>query len=88
MSRHWISSWSTIESTQPPQDTSARQTLIPFSSPELLLRGTVSQLCYRPVVTYCMVYYYTKRATLARLLANEGPAIYVVHLNKYFVISP
>jgi len=25
-----------------------------------------------------MVYYYTKRATLARLLANEGPAIYVV----------
>jgi len=35
-----------------------------------------------------MVYYYTKRATLARLLANEGPAIYVVHLNRYFVISP
>ena len=34
-----------------------------------------------------MVYYYTKRATLARLLANEGPAIYVVHLNRYFVIS-
>jgi len=25
-----------------------------------------------------MVYYYTKRATLARLLANEGLAIYVV----------
>jgi len=25
-----------------------------------------------------MVYHYTKRATLARLLANEGPAIYVV----------
>jgi len=23
---------------------------------------------------------------LARLLANEGPAIYVVHLNRYFVI--
>jgi len=38
----------------------------------------LSQLYYRPVVTYCMVYYYTKRATLARLLANEGPAIYVV----------
>ena len=34
------------------------------------------------------VYYYTKRATLARLLANEGPAIYVVHLNRYFVIPP
>ena len=46
----------------------------------------LSQLCYGPVVTYCMVYYYTKRATLARLLANEGPAIYVVHLNRYFVI--
>jgi len=38
----------------------------------------MSQLYYRPVVTYCMVYYYTKRATLARLLANESPAIYVV----------
>ena len=38
----------------------------------------VSQLYYGLVVTYCMVYYYTKRATLARLLANEGPAIYVV----------
>ena len=38
----------------------------------------VSQLYYGPVVTYCMVYHYTKRATLARLLANEGPAIYVV----------
>ena len=34
-----------------------------------------------------MVYHYTKRATLARLLANKGPAIYVVHLNRYFVIS-
>jgi len=45
----------------------------------------VSQLCYGPVVTYCMVYHYTKRVTLARLLANEGPAIYVVHLNRYFV---
>jgi len=41
-------------------------------------------LCHGPVVTYCMVYHYTKRATLARLLANEGPAIYVVHLNRYF----
>jgi len=35
-----------------------------------------------------MVYHYTKRATLARLLANEGPAIYVVHLNRYFVTPP
>ena len=48
----------------------------------------LSQLCYGPVVTYCMVYHYTKRATLARLLANEGPAIYVVYLNRYFVIPP
>jgi len=48
--------------------------------------GFVSQLCYGPVVIYYMVYHYTKRATLARLLANEGPAIYVVHLNRYFVI--
>ena len=39
----------------------------------------MSQLYYGPVVTYCMVYHYTKRAILARLLANEGPAIYVVH---------
>jgi len=38
----------------------------------------LSQLYYGPVVTYCMVYHYTKRATLARLLANEGPAIYAV----------
>ena len=43
---------------------------------------------HRPVVTYCMVYHYTKRVTLARLLANKGPAIYVVHLNRYFVIPP
>ena len=35
-----------------------------------------------------MVYYYTKRAILARLLANEGLVIYVVHLNRYFFISP
>jgi len=35
-----------------------------------------------------MVYHYTKRATLARLLANEGLAIYVVYLNRYFVIPP
>jgi len=48
----------------------------------------VSQLCHGPVVTYCMVYHYTKRATLARLLTNEGLAIYVVHLNRYFVIPP
>ena len=45
---------------------------------------SLSQLCHGPVVTYCMVYHYTKRVTLARLLANEGPAIYVVHLNRYF----
>jgi len=38
----------------------------------------VSQLYCGPVVTYCIVYYYTKRTTLARLLANKGPAIYVV----------
>ena len=38
----------------------------------------LSQLYYGPVVTYYMVYYYTKRATLARLLANRGLAIYVV----------
>ena len=44
----------------------------------------MSQLCHGPVVTYCMVYHYTKRAMLARLLANEGPAIYVVYLNRYF----
>jgi len=49
---------------------------------------SVSQLCHGPVVTYCMVYHYTKRVTLARLLANEGPAIYIVHLNRYFVIPP
>jgi len=48
----------------------------------------VSQLYYRPVVTYCMVYHYTKRATLARLLANKDLAIYVVLLNRYFVIPP
>jgi len=48
----------------------------------------VSQLCYGPVVTYYIVYHYTKRATLAKLLANKGPAIYVVHLNRYFVIPP
>jgi len=41
--------------------------------------GNLSQLCYGPVVTYCMVYHSTKRVTLARLLANESPAIYVVH---------
>ena len=43
----------------------------------------LSQLCHRPVVTYCMVYHYTKRAMLARLLANKGPAIYVVHFEQY-----
>ena len=48
----------------------------------------MSQLCHGPVVTYCIVYHYTKRAMLARLLVNEGPAIYVVYLNRYFVIPP
>jgi len=56
--------------------------------PDILKIEDLSQLCYRPVVTYYMVYYYTKRAMLARLLANEGPVIYVVHLNRYFVIPP
>jgi len=51
-------------------------------------RDNLSQLCYRPVVIYCMVYHYTKRMMLARLLANKGPAIYVVYLNRYFVIPP
>jgi len=41
-------------------------------------RLQLSQLHYGPVVTYCIVYHYTKRATLARLLANKGLAIYVV----------
>jgi len=31
-----------------------------------------------------MVYYYTKRAMLARLLANKGPAIYIVHFEQVF----
>jgi len=52
------------------------------------MKITLSKLCYGPVVTYCMVYHYTKSATLARLLANEGPTIYIVHLNRYFVIPP
>jgi len=38
----------------------------------------LSQLYYGPVVIYYIVYYYTKRAILARLLVNEGSAIYVV----------
>ena len=41
-----------------------------------------------PVAVFCMVYHYTKRATLTRLLGNVGPAIYVVLLSKYFVILP
>jgi len=41
-------------------------------------RVLLSQLYYRLVVIYCIVYHYTKRVTLAKLLANEGPAIYVV----------
>jgi len=43
-----------------------------------VIRCLVSQLYYGPVVTYCMVYHYTKRAILARLLANEGLVIYIV----------
>jgi len=39
-----------------------------------------------PVAVFCMVYHYTKRVMLTRLLGNVGPAIYVVLLNKYFVI--
>ena len=58
------------------------------NSPKTSKGTNLSQLCYGPVVTYCMVYHYTKRATLARLLTNEGLAIYVVHLNRYFVIPP
>jgi len=56
------------------------------SATEEAKSAILSQLCYGPVVTYCMVYHYTKRAMLARLLANKGPAIYIVHLNRYFVI--
>ena len=41
-----------------------------------------------PVAVFHIVYHYTKRAMLTRLLDNVGPAIYVVHLNKYFVILP
>jgi len=41
-----------------------------------------------PVAVFCMVYHYTKRVTLTKLLGNVGPAIYVVLLNKYFVILP
>jgi len=41
-----------------------------------------------PVVVFCMVYHYTKRVMLIRLLGNVGPAIYVVLLNKYFIILP
>ena len=42
------------------------------------MRKVMSQLHYGPVVTYCIVYHYIKRAMVARLLANESPAIYVV----------
>ena len=43
-----------------------------------MIEESVLQLHYGPVVTYCIVYHYTKRVMLARLLANEGPAIYIV----------
>ena len=43
-----------------------------------IIEESVLQLHYGPVVTYCMVYHYTKRTMLARLLANKGPAIYIV----------
>ena len=39
-----------------------------------------------PVAVFCIVYHYTKRTTSTRLLDNVGPAIYIVLLNKYFVI--
>ena len=42
------------------------------------IKKKVSQLYYGPVVIYCIVYHYTKRATLAKLFTNESPAIYVV----------
>jgi len=53
--------------------------------PFFMIMHPLSQLCYRPVVTYCMVYHYTKRVMLARLLANKGPAIYVVHCVTNFI---
>jgi len=59
-----------------------------FKDNKYYKRSLMSQLHYGLVVTYCIVYHYTKRAMLARLLANKGPAIYVVHLNRYFVIPP
>ena len=46
---------------------------------DVRVKSNMSQLCYGPVVIYCIVYHYTKRVMLARLLANKGPAIYVVH---------
>jgi len=42
------------------------------------MRKVMSQLHYGQVVTYCIVYHYTKRAMVVRLLANKGSAIYVV----------
>ena len=42
MLRHQTSLRNTIESTQLPQDTSTRWTLMLFSSLELLLRGTAT----------------------------------------------
>jgi len=45
---------------------------------QMIRRRIKSQLYYGLVVTYCMVHHYTKRAILARLFTNEGPAIYVV----------
>ena len=62
-----------------------RVVIIERSYSSLVGRG-LSQLYYGLLVIYCMVYHYTKRTTLARLLANEGLAIYVVYLNRYFVI--
>ena len=53
--------------------------VIVFIVENMAILDILSQLCYRPVVTYHMVYHSTKRVTLARLLANEGPAIYAVH---------
>ena len=37
-----------------------------------------------PVVVFYMVYHYTKRVTLTRLLGNMGPAIYIVLFEQVF----
>jgi len=47
---------------------------------------TLLQLCYKPVVIYYIVYHYIKKTMLIRLFINESLVIYVVHLNRYFII--